>query len=382
VSYTLTIHNPATEVRFTGSVTDDLSQVLNSASFVGHEHPATGSVASVGHELRWTGTLDPDKTVTIHYSVRVHEALHGGELVNRLSGPEGSRCAGAEPTPPCVTETVIEPRSAAGPDLALTKTASPHTVHPGGQVTYQLVVHNHGPGHATGVMLEDPSPSGVSFEHVAASPGVHCTISRGLRCALGSVHAGGGALIELTATVASDASGTIVNRAVVWGEQGDRHGSNNTATSNVHVTPAPSPPPVPGPGAQPVSDLLITKHVNRRVALVGERLGYTITVSNHGPDTATNVMVTDVLALPVPVISIHPGQGRCQAGPPITCTLGALHPGARTTLTITAVTTIAGEQTNAAGVISQSRDPHPSSSLAAATTRILTRAPSPPSFTG
>ena len=258
--------------------------------------------------------------------------------------------------------------------MALTKTASSDTVHPGGQVTYQLVVQNHGPGDAMGVTVEDPSPPGLSFVDAHSSQG-QCTINRELRCALGTVAVGGEALVQVTATVAAHASGAIVNTATVWDDRVDPNPANNTATSTVHVT-APRP-------AQPVSDLVITKQVDRRVALLGQRLTYTITVTNKGPDAATNVRVADALALPVRVrvVSTHPRQGHCHTGLPITCTLGSLHAGARITITIVAVASVTGRQTNTAAVISESRDPHPRNNVAAATTRI-TRAPSPPPVTG
>jgi uncharacterized repeat protein (TIGR01451 family) len=265
-----------------------------------------------------------------------------------------------------VTISWPAPGSGLGPDLALTKTASAETVHPGGQVTYQLVVRNHGPGVAVGVTVEDPSPLGLSFENVESSQG-HCTITTELHCELGSVHENGEVLIQLTATVTAAASGTIVNLATVRDIRRDPNELNNTATSTVHVTP----------GAQPVSDLVLTKHVDRPVARVGEQVRYTITVTNKGPDAATNVTLTDALALPVRVVSIHPGQGHCQTGPPITCTLGTLAAGAHTTITIVAVLTVAGEETNTAGVMSQERDPKPASNVAAAKTRILARAPRP-----
>jgi uncharacterized repeat protein (TIGR01451 family) len=262
-----------------------------------------------------------------------------------------------------------------GADLALTKTASSDTVHPGGQVTYQLVVQNHGPGDAMGVTVEDPSPSGLSFVDAHPSQG-QCTITRELRCSLGTVAAGGEALVQLTATVAANASGAIVNTATVWDDRVDPNPANNTATSAVHVTAAPP--------AQPVSDLVITKQVDRRVARLGQRLTYTITVTNKGPDAATNVRVADALALPVRVrvVSTHPRQGHCHTGLPITCTLGSLHAGARITITIVAVASVTGRQTNTAAVISESRDPHPRNNVAAATTMILRRAPSPPPVTG
>jgi uncharacterized repeat protein (TIGR01451 family) len=134
-----------------------------------------------------------------------------------------------------------------------------------------------------------------------------------------------------------------------------------------------------------VSDLVITKHVDRPAAVVGERLRYTITVANRGPDPATGVRLVDVLALPARVVSIHVEHGHCQTGPPLTCALGTLHAAAHTTITITAVATVAGEQTNTAGIVSESKDPHPSTSVASARTRIARAhavTPPPPPFTG
>jgi uncharacterized repeat protein (TIGR01451 family) len=223
------------------------------------------------------------------------------------------------------------------------------------------------------VTVEDPAPSGVFFRQAHPSQG-HCTINRELRCALGTIPAGGQALVQVTATIAADASGPIVNHASVWGNQGDPNESNDTAASTVHVTPH-----LAGPGTQPVSDLVVTKHVDLRVARQGQRLRYTITVTNKGPDPATGVRLTDTPRLPVRILQIHTGQGHCQPGPPLTCTLGTLHPGAHVTITIIAVGTVAAEQTNTAAVLSHSRDPDPSSSVAAARTTItpLRRPPRP-----
>lgn len=212
---------------------------------------------------------------------------------------------GGGPDPPCMTETRIVPRPAPGPDLALTKTASPETVHPGWQVTYLLVVHNRGPGEATGVTVEDPAPSGVFFRQAHPSQG-HCTINRELRCALGTIPAGGQALVQVTATIAADASGPIVNHASVWGNQGDPNESNDSAASTVHVAPHPA-----GPGTQPVSDLVVTKHVDPRVARQGKRLRHTITVTNKGPDPATGVRLTDTPRLG----SSRSTQGKGTASP-------------------------------------------------------------------
>ena len=108
----------------------------------------------------------------------------------------------------------------------------------------------------------------------------------------------------------------------MFGDQHDPDPSNNIARSAITVTPLPMPPPDPGP--QPIANLVVTKHVNHRTALVGQRLTYTITVTNAGPNAAADVQVIDASRRPLKVLSIHPEQGSCTNGRPIRCRLGTL----------------------------------------------------------
>jgi uncharacterized repeat protein (TIGR01451 family) len=65
-------------------------------------------------------------------------------------------------------------------DLAVTKTASPAMVDPGGKITYALTVTNNGPGNSSGYVLTDALPPGVSTVATTstgcsvAAPGVVC----------------------------------------------------------------------------------------------------------------------------------------------------------------------------------------------------------------
>jgi uncharacterized repeat protein (TIGR01451 family) len=382
VQYTVRVHNPQQD-EAVGAVSDDLSGVLDQAAYQGDASATSGSVAfnSSGETLTWDGRLAAGATATITYSVRVNTGLLGGLLSNGLTGPPGSTCAGRDPLPPCTTATPIEPAPGPGPDLVLTKSASAQSVHPGGQVSYTLVVHNRGKGEARGVTLVDPGPSGVFFQQVRASQG-GCSIGGGgLRCGLGSIPAGGSVVVMVTATVRRDASGTIVNLATVEDAQHDSRPPNNTASASVRVVPLPRPPTV-GPGPQPVSDLSIAKRASRTRVAVGGRLSYTLTVTNNGPQPAGDVRVSDAARLPMRIQSVRASQGSCQTGKPIRCQLGNLAGHAHATIRITAVPTVTGSQVNAATVTTGSWDTT-SATLALARTHIhgQHRRPPPP-FTG
>jgi len=75
---------------------------------------------------------------------------------------------------------------------------------------------------------------------------------------------------------------------------------------------------------------------------------YTISVSNSGPSTATNVVVKDTIPAQVSVLTATPSVGSCTAGisgnplQPLTCTLGALNAsGAGSTASIIVVGVVA-----------------------------------------
>jgi hypothetical protein len=183
--------------------------------------------------------------------------------------------------------------------------------------------------------------------------------------------------VPVSARVASDASGTLVNQAGVYADQEDPDPSDNTARSTIQVVPLPLPP-TPEPGPQPISDLVVTKHVNHRTAHVGQRLTYMITVTNAGPNAASDVGVVDGSMRPLKVVSVHPLQGSCLAGRPIRCRLGTLASHAHTTITIKAVAQVAGVQVNAAVAMSGSWDPAVRGNLALARTTILPVVVTPP----
>jgi len=107
------------------------------------------------------------------------------------------------------------------------------------------------------------------------------------------------------------------------------------------------------------ADLLVTKDVSSHTPLVGNNVIYTVTVTNTGPATATNVQITDLLPLGVTYQSYSATQGGYASGSGL-WTVGTLANGASATLSITVTVTGAGAITNTATITAVDQpDPDP-----------------------
>jgi uncharacterized repeat protein (TIGR01451 family) len=127
------------------------------------------------------------------------------------------------------------------------------------------------------------------------------------------------------------------------------------------------------------ADLSITKSAAPNPVLSGNRLIYTLTVTNNGPKGATGVTVTDPLPDSVHFNSVGSSQGSCirSAAKPVpkdgtvTCSLGNLANGATASITIVVTSTTPGTLTNAATVSGKEIDPNPLNNSATATTSVI-----------
>src|SRR5439155_339248 len=83
VTYTVTVPNTGQTDLTGANFVDDLSQVLDDASYNGDARPSGGSVSYAAPKLTWTGDLAIGQTVTVTYSVTVNDPPGGdGKLVN------------------------------------------------------------------------------------------------------------------------------------------------------------------------------------------------------------------------------------------------------------------------------------------------------------
>lgn len=130
------------------------------------------------------------------------------------------------------------------------------------------------------------------------------------------------------------------------------------------ASPAPSAP-------GDLADLSVTKTDSPDPISVGGALTYTITVTNLGPQEATDVVLDDRLPAQSDLVSATPSVGKCEEkGTHVRCELGKLAKDATATVTIVVRPTKTGTIDNTATVDSAETDPVPVNDSATASTRV------------
>ena len=257
-------------------------------------------------------------------------------------------------------------------DLAVTKTDNPDPVTEGGNVTYTVVVTNNGPGPASNVLLTDPLDALVALVSATPTQGA-CSESLGtVSCSLGSLASNATATVTIIVTTPDIVDTVqITNQASVSGTEPDPVAGNNTATEQTTVVPT-------GPA---MADLALTKTDSPDpVFSGGPTITYTLTVTNNGPDDASNVVLTDTLPGGVVFGSATPGQAptpplaTCtEVNSIVTCNLVPLALNASTAVTIVVTPDVVVDPTviaNNATVTATEEDPVPANNTVAESTTV------------
>jgi uncharacterized repeat protein (TIGR01451 family) len=254
-------------------------------------------------------------------------------------------------------------------DLSVTKASARSLTLAEQPVTYTIVITNSGPNTATNVFLMDTLPADVLFDQdgVISSQG-DCRrrgtlMTPRFMCDLGEFPPGAMITLTLGVTPTRPVSDTllplwtITNTVNVAANEDEATPSDNIATAVISVT-------------VPQADLEISKMSMPDPVAVGRSLSYTLSIVNHGPDYAREVVVTDVLpisvtmAMSAPFGTITSSQGDCgNLGTFIAplntfaCDLGGLAGTARATVTLVVTPTAVGVVTNTAHVSAETYDP-------------------------
>lgn len=195
-------------------------------------------------------------------------------------------------------------------DLVLNHDDSPDPVAAGGIVTYTVTVANDGSTTSiNNVLMTDILPSGATYLSASPSQGSCSAPSGGqFTCSLGTLTPQ--ATATVTVRVRSISSGTITNQASVTSTTGgfsDPQSANNSQNELTTVNA----------GANLALAMAVTPS---GTVQSGSSLAYTLTITNAGPDGATNVQVVDTL----PTGFVRTGSlpsGCSQTGQVVTCTV-------------------------------------------------------------
>ena len=119
-----------------------------------------------------------------------------------------------------------------------------------------------------------------------------------------------------------------------------------------------------------VADVSVTK-AGPATADGATSMAYTITVANAGPQSATNVVLTDTIPAGTTFVSATPSQGTCTGTTTTTCNLGSLTSGGSATVTLIVTSPLStGPITNTATLTATEIDPVAMNNTSSVTTTV------------
>ncbi len=259
-------------------------------------------------------TLPAQSTVTIEFEVQVKPyAQWSGFPLSQIcdqhtvtDGAAGLSVVTDDPAVGGTTDPTCLSLDTA--DLVISKTDSADPVVAGTALAYTVTVLNNGPAAAQNVVVTDTLPAGVTFVSTSGCAEDPVGVPT---CTLGSIANGAMAQYTVNVTVDGDTTGSITNNVSVVSAREAAPG-NETASESTTI------------GSE--ADLTISKTDSVDPVNAGDPLTYTVSVSNAGPSTAADVVVTDTLPAGVTLVSTS-GCAEDPVGVP-TCTLGSIANGA------------------------------------------------------
>ena len=251
----------------------------------------------------------------------------------------------AEPTGGFLAK--LSEKGALPADLTLTMVNVPEPVARETSLTYTLTVTNNGPNTATGVGVTGILSARFRVNSVSASQG-GCA-GNPVVCQLGTLGSGSAATVTISG-IPLAAPFTLENRASVFSDLPDPTVSNNSMRFATEVNSS---------AEGPTADLSIIKNDDVDPVIVGAPFTYTLTITNLGPDSAPDVILTETLPSDVSLGSASPTQGTCAGSPELVCHLGSIENSSVATVRVEVIPTTITSLPGRAQVTSSATDPNP-----------------------
>lgn len=285
VAKTVDIPSPATNqiVTFTIVVTNsgpnDATGVSISdlvPSGLTYENYAASSGAYNNVSGVWTvGTIQAGSSVWLTLGARVNAGTENTVITNRAVVLSLNQ---QEET--LLNNTGVVSIAVNGLDIGVGKTASQFEPNTNETFTFRIFVTNFGPSLATGVLITDAVPVGVTYLGHTVSTG---TYNSGTGVwDIGTLASGAVATLIISVRTDGGVCGEIITNTarLLWVDQGDYNPANNVSSAVIRVQSA---------------DLSIGKSADKTMVNPMDPVAFTVWLTNAGPSAATGVVVTDAV---------------------------------------------------------------------------------------
>ncbi|MGL6298093.1 MAG: hypothetical protein ACRC1M_02890, partial [Methanobacteriaceae archaeon] len=341
VTYTITVVNNGVDTAINSKLSDIFVIPNYSNNSTGNSLILVSATPSFGSFNSsngiWTiGDLNANSQATLTLNCRVNGT---GNITNTVN-------VSSDTFDPVMSNNINNETLTASPvvDLAVVKTVDNSNPLVGQNITFSIAVKNNGPNNATNVYVFDALANGLIYINSTGTKGTYNNVT-------GSWFVGNlstGETVYLNITTLTNSSGNISNTALVIGNEIDLISTNDKSTVTLN--------------SQSNADLAVLKLVDKSNPNNGQIINYIITVSNNGPNTALNTILTDILPTGLIYLSSNPSQGTYNNNTGL-WTIGSLSSSTTVTLIITVIANKAGAITNIVNVASDTIDSNPSNNL-------------------
>lgn len=286
ITYTLTVTNDGPSTATNAVVTDSLPAGLTLQSVTRNGTAVTNT--GTGNNVQFTiPTLAAGDTNALTYTI---VATIDPAATANLSNTATVTAPG-DNDPTNNTSTAVTTTLTPNADIGVTKTVSAATAQPGTQLTYTIVVTNHGVSTAQGVTMADVLPTGVTFVS-GSGPGGNALTATGqnVNSTIGALAPGATQTFTILVSVNSGVSGTLTNQVTVATTSNEGNNTNpNTANATTTAT-------IPDPNTAGLSGrVFVDANNNGLYETPNDRLlsGITVQLLTAGTSTVLATTTTD-----------------------------------------------------------------------------------------